>query len=162
MTILGLLQNQWFKNPKRAAAIYASHGINYDRIAQLNRAYLFMGSRTGQNLQTAFGDEWCDKIIWWESSPEKAGESRIAFPPNPRWIAKGIRHFKPEVVIAFGAIAKKGINIVTRMILKDGEDDFDVLYAPHPTARFRPNLGWELLEAKNLLMKRLTLRNYSE
>lgn len=161
MNILAILQNQWFHDPVRAAQIYDRHGKDYDRIAELNGAYLFMGSKTGKRLESAFGDEWCDKIIWWESSPEKAGKSSGVFPPNPDWIAAAVRHFQPEVVIAFGAVAKLGIDIVSRMTLTEEEDSFDVLCAPHPAAR-HPQVEWELANAKTRLMKRLAVRGYEE
>lgn len=63
MTIVVILQNQWFKDPEGIRAMFAEHPERRERYIE---AFLFMGCLTGKRLRSAFGDELCDEIIWEE------------------------------------------------------------------------------------------------
>jgi hypothetical protein len=141
MKTLAILQNQWFKNPERAQAIYDSHGDDLDRRAQLNRAYLFMGCATGRRIKSAFGDAACapGAIIWEEANPKKAGESSGCFPPDPDHIRRILDYHAPDVVIAFGNVAREVLEMIDGITFYGtrnlGKRSWTVLFAPHPAAR---------------------------
>lgn len=108
MKILAILQNQWFKDPDRIAAIYARHADDLDYRARLNARYLFCKSLTGRRLKAAFGD-LCDSIVWEEASPQVGGRSSSAFRADIQHIKRLVDHHQPEVIIAFGKIAQDGV-----------------------------------------------------
>jgi hypothetical protein len=143
-TVLVILQNQWFKDPVRVRAIYGKYIAEKDwhSVEYLNGAYLYRGCKTGEKIKRAFGESSLD-WNYWEATPQIAGKSDGVFPPDPDWIAIGIRHFKPDIVIPFGQVAKKGLETAVKMVLSPDEDTFSVLYAPHPAARY-PSVEWDL------------------
>jgi hypothetical protein len=95
-----------------------------------------MGCLTGKRLRAAFGD-LCDPggIVWTEASPKIAGQSDGVFPPDLEHIHRTIAFFRPELVLAFGAVAKAGINGVEDRLAKEEGITFEVFYGPHPAAR---------------------------
>jgi hypothetical protein len=120
--ILAFLQNQWFKNPERAAAIYARRP---ELRRKLNARFLFAGCLTGRRLRMSLGDDLCREIEWEEVSKEVAGESSGAFPPDPKHVAAVLEEVKPDVVLLFGKIAEEIEHMVPCKVIK----------APHPAAR---------------------------
>lgn len=121
MKIVAFLQNQWFKDPEWAKQMLQ----RYPRHRFLH-CTLFMGCKTGQNLRIAFGD-LCEEIYWEEVSREIGGHSSSAFPPDLEHISAVLDQQRPDVVLAFGKIATKGVKACWqgRMI-----------EYPHPAARF--------------------------
>ncbi len=125
MKVLAILQNQWYRDPDRVRALLNG------KTPQFRRAFLartlFAGCRTGKVLLDVFGRERCARIVWEEASPEIGGISASVFPPDPAHIAAAIEVVKPEVVMAFGLVAKQG---VTGLFNPDR-----LIVGPHPTAR---------------------------
>lgn len=126
--ILAVLQNQWFQEPDRVRAIIEDGERRYP--GKFRRRFiarsLFAGCRTGSNLRRTFG-EWCDRIVWEESSREIGGRSESVFIPDVPHLQACLEELKPVVIIGFGNVACCALaNLVPadRLII-----------APHPTAR---------------------------
>lgn len=124
MKILAVLQNQWFRKPEKVRALYAQYP---ERRNYLIKQFLFMGCTTGKRLRAAFGD-LCDSIVWEEASPEIGGFAGSSFAADPDHIRRAIELHRPDVVLAFGAIARAGVDEV-----KPG---VPIIYSPHPTAKY--------------------------
>lgn len=129
MKILAFLQNQWFRDPAQAQAIYDRHP---DQHEQLNARYLFAGCLTGRRLQAAFGRGLCDQIIWENASPKIAGESAGVFPADPQHMAAAIARHQPDLILLFGRIARDGY--VASLPFRSSLF-FDPICGPHPAAR---------------------------
>lgn len=130
--ILAFLQNQWFKDPEGVKAMMEEHP---DRRERYIKAFLFMGCLTGKRLRSALGEELCDSIVWEEISPEIGGHSASKFPPDLPHIRKVIEKHSPDIVLAFGALAKDGV----RFVCCDTDVKHPcVMFAPHPAARGNP------------------------
>jgi hypothetical protein len=127
MKIVAFLQNQWFKNPEKAKAIFVKHP---DAREELIARFLFAGCLTGKRLAEAFGD-WTDKIIWEEISRDVGGHSAAAFRPDMDHIREVILKHKPYVVLAFGKIAH---NALTMLRAAPG-CPWHFISACHPAAR---------------------------
>lgn len=123
MKVLGILQNQWFREPERIRAMTADKPHMRRRL--LTRA-LFMGGKTGRILMNVFGEAWCEHIDWDEASPIIGGHSASNFPADPEHLRQVIAETTPEVIVTFGAIARAGINQVWHGT---------AIHAPHPCAR---------------------------
>jgi hypothetical protein len=139
VTIVAFLQNQWFK-PRSVPTIqrmYREHGATPEGRAKVNARLLFFKSVTGQRLKAAFSD-MCDRIIWEESSCHVGCESSSKFPADPVHINAVLDHFKPDVVLAFGTVAKEALRDIARVA---------VIAAPHPAAR-HPSARRELQDAE--------------
>lgn len=80
MTTLAFLQCQWFRDPVRVRAMLADKDdkFRWSFIAKT----LFMGCRTGVNLERVFGNR-IDSIIWEETSRDIGGKASAKFPPEP-------------------------------------------------------------------------------
>jgi hypothetical protein len=142
MKVMGILQNQWFRDPRRMEAIYARHGDDLDHRAALNRVYLFFHCETGRRLRSAFGEEVCHRIIWENASPKMVGKSDGAFPADLNHIRTILEHHKPQAVIGFGRIAVGGINTVIekmwKEVLSGRKVELETIYVGeccHPTSR---------------------------
>lgn len=140
------MQCQWFKNAERARHIYARHEGNWDRIATLNKTYLFMGCKTGRVLKSALGEDLCEEIEWMEASPEIGDRPSAKFPPDLEHIRAILAHFEPNLVICFGKVAAEGVKQVF-----SGE----MIEVPHPAAR-QPGV-FEKLRDLRLYIDTLTL-----
>ena len=123
MKILAILQNQWFKEPARIKRLLERRPKMRN---QLIGRFLFAGCPTGRRLQTAFGKELCNQIIWEEASPEIGGFSRSVFPADHAHIAAAIAKHQPEVIIGLGKVAE-GALLAMKL-----DPSIQVLYGPHP------------------------------
>lgn len=129
MKILGILQNQWFRDPAHVRAMLAreTDPIRHEKLRRRLIEYaLFAGCKTGRVLKKVFGEKLCEKIIWDEASREIAGESSGVFPADPIHLRKLVDEVKPDVIVCFGNVARDGMTAVT---------DQMVVFAPHPAAR---------------------------
>lgn len=130
MTILAILQNQWFRDPERVRKMIAEgearHPGKYRH--RLIATALFAGCRTGANLRKTFG-EWCDRIVWEESSPDIGGHAASVFPADPEHLQKLLTEIKPDVVLTFGLVATTAM---TPLLIGTPVHH---ITAPHPTAR---------------------------
>lgn len=135
MTILAIMQNQWFKNPQRAEQSLA-RVVKNDPINGRNRwiaRMLFYRCLTGRRLRGCFGESLCEQIIWEESSPHIGGKAAATFPPDPRHIAEAIRKHKPGIVLTFGRNAGLGLSDAFSRL--GNHIDFRIIAGPHPAAR---------------------------
>jgi hypothetical protein len=133
--VLGILQNQWFKNPESARRIYASHNGDRERSAKFRASALFMGCLTGRRIRDAFGEDMRHIITYEEASPEIGSVSSAAFPADKFHITKAIEWWEPEIVIAFGKIAGDGVLQAMKHMEFCGTNGFYFTAAPHPAAR---------------------------
>jgi hypothetical protein len=124
--VVAFLQCQWFKNPEHVRRIYAAHAGDMDRRASLNARFLFYKSPTGKRLMDAFGG-LCDSIVWEEVSPQIAGESSGCFPADLDHMMKVLMHHKPDIVLAFGRLAREA--------MASYGYEFELICGPHPAAR---------------------------
>jgi len=120
MTILGLLQNQWFKNPVRARQALDSYVKNGGKRHLWIGKALFMGCRSGKMLRKGFGD-LCDSIIWEEVSEHISADPTVKLRHDPIHVRRVLELHKPDIVIAFGEIAQRAVPTA--------------IPAPHPAAR---------------------------
>lgn len=125
MKIVAFLQNQWFKDPEKARQVFAR---NPDLRDKLIARYLFAGCLTGKRLQSVFGEELCDAIVWEEASGEVGGHSRSLFAADRQHMMDVIQKHKPTVILAFGKIASDGLRSLPQI-------DAGIIYGPHPAAR---------------------------
>jgi len=88
---------------------------------------LFAGCATGRVLKHCLGEDLCDTIIWEEASLEIGGRAASYFPADRAHLAARIQDEDPDMVIAFGKIARDGL---TGLFPAER-----LLTAPHPTAR---------------------------
>lgn len=124
MKIVAFLQNQWYRDPEGAKAMFARHPERRERYIS---AFLFMGCLTGKRLQSVFGEELCDGIVWEEISPEIGGHASSKFPADIAHITRVLETHKPTAVLAFGKIAGDA--------LRSMSIGWAVIYGPHPAAR---------------------------
>lgn len=128
--ILGVLQNQWFKDPARVRESIDRHPAGPAR-EQFRRAFikraLFYGCRTGINLRKCFG-EWCDRMVWEEASREIGGHAGAAFVADPIHLRAVLDELQPVAVVAFGNIAWCALQ---PLVIAPAT----LIRAPHPTAR---------------------------
>lgn len=125
MKIVAFLQNQWFKDPESIKRMFAE---NPERRERYISAFLFMGCLTGKRLQSVFGEELCDAIVWEEASSEVGGHSRSLFAADRQHMMAVINKHKPTVVLVFGKIASEGVKSLPDI-------DAAIIFGPHPAAR---------------------------
>lgn len=106
MKILGILQNQWFRDPDRVRKMIERTPEVRPRLIA---TALFMGCATGKNLKVAFGGEVCGEVVWEESSPQIGGHSSSVFPADLEHIRRRIAEVNPYVVMTFGKIATDAV-----------------------------------------------------
>lgn len=123
MTVLAVLQNQWFREPDKVRAILQRTPQARRRIITYS---LFAGCRTGQVLKAVFGDR-CRDIVWEEASPEIGGKASSCFPADHAHLRAVMEDVKPDVVLAFGRIASSALV----QLVPTGK----LIVGPHPTAR---------------------------
>ena len=127
--IAAILQNQWFRNPTRAAEMLARlverHGLamRNEWIARM----LFHSCHTGKVLRSCLGDALCDRITWEEASPIIHGDPRTAPPADHAHLSAFFDRVRPDVVIGFGRIACDAILHLCKSP--------HVILCPHPTSR---------------------------
>ena len=141
MIVLGILQNQWFREPEKVREILErASRLRGPEAARLTRRRfcaraLFAGCRTGLILRQSLGDELCQRIVWENASPELGGHAASKFPANMDHLREVLADVKPDVVIALGRIAEEALRQLV---------PWEKLFCcPHPTARgvdVRPHL----------------------
>lgn len=154
MKIVGILQNQWFKNPEKIKRIIAdeeSKGFADAREFYI-KTFLFWGCLTGRRIKSALGEDWIEQIIFEECSREMGNSASSRFPADLKHIQQVIDKHKPTVVIAFGQLAKDAL-----MQLYE-RNNFVLLLAPHPAAR-QSDVLQQLRELKRLLDIESELQN---
>lgn len=139
VTVLAIMQNQWFKDPKRWEDLHAKWP---ERRQELIARALWMGCKTGRVLQQILGEEWCERIIWEEASMRIGPRSYSAFPPDIDHIRNIIARFNPGFLVTFGKVAEKGVKIVRA--------NCPIHHAPHPAARHTSVLS-EIQTVRRLL-----------
>lgn len=104
LVILGLLQNQWARNPKAVADMFARHPEHRNQLI----GRMLMQSVSGRHLQGAFGD-WTERITWENASPGIVGHSGGSLPPDVEHINRTLTSLSPALVITFGRQAEWGV-----------------------------------------------------
>lgn len=127
LTILAIMQNQWFRDPERVKKIYER---NPERRTHFIRQFLFFNCLSGRRLQKAFGADLCRRIVWEEASPQIGGTSRSVYPADLDHLRRAIQAHEPDLIICFGKIAGDA--------LREIKPPVEVLFAPHPAARNNP------------------------
>lgn len=87
---------------------------------------LFGGCKTGRVLQKA-GFDW-DTCIWENISDEIGAFSNSCFAPSIEHIVKTINTYKPTLILAFGKVAARGLELVDIT-------GAEIMVGPHPAAR---------------------------
>ncbi len=134
MKIVAFLQNQWFKDPVRAAKIMARYEANGDGREAFIRDMLFMSCLTGKRIRTAFGKDLCSQIVWEEVSCEIGGKSDSVFKPDREHILGVLAKHSPDIVLTFGKVALNGLMGLGWESVK-GSVSFYMIAGPHPAAR---------------------------
>lgn len=142
MKILGVLQNQWFKDPGRVRMLFENNPAI--RRPYLRRT-LFAGCRTGTVLRATLGPELCQAIIWEEASKQIGSVSASTFPADVVHLIETIADVKPDVVIAFGKVAGDALALLVY--------PNQLIRAPHPCAR-GVDTALHLFEVRNSLTRR--------
>ncbi len=140
MMILGLLQNQWFKDPERAKKILARYEASGDGRETFVRDMLFLGCLTGKRIRAAFGA--FAQIIWEDASPMICGHASACPPADPAHVLRVLEKHKPELVICFGAVAFKAVMGADWFTVKRSVH-FRLITCPHPASR-GPNVITDL------------------
>lgn len=127
--IVAFLQNMWFRDPERMQQ-QLDGPFKGDR-ERFIRTWLFWNCLTGKRLMNAFGEEWCDRIIWEEQSPFLGGTSGSKFPADLAHIRKVLRKHKPPIILTFGRLATDALCSLNH----NAGVSFTQIEAPHPAAR---------------------------
>lgn len=142
--VLGLLQNQWFKDPVRAAALLARYqeheGGFWPGRHRFIRDMLFFGCLTGRRLEAAFGEDLCGYggLVWEEVSTCMGDHPGACFPPDGEHVAAVLRQVRPVAVVAFGKVARDALalpEVQAHIVQRPGRPPTATIYAPHPAAR---------------------------
>lgn len=133
MKIIGILQNQWFKNPTKIKQMIEDkiREGHADAREFYIATFLFWGCLTGRRLRATLGEEYCNEIIWEECSKEIGGCASSRFPADIQHIQQVIDKHQPTHVIAFGQLAKDALI----QLYDSGKQDYVLFIAPHPAAR---------------------------
>lgn len=145
MKVVAFLQNMWVRNPEKVKASLA-RCLERNGVAEAAKyrrrmvAYaLFAGCLTGRRLRAALGQEWCDRIIWEEASPEILGDSRTAPPPDRAHVRSVFMEHRPTVVICFSKPAWPVIQAEGQGFMHGkGQGPIErvqLMLSPHPACR---------------------------
>mgnify|MGYP002132257287 CR=1 FL=1 len=153
MTVLAIMQNQWFKDPARVAAIFSRHPSASFRRRFIKHS-LFQGCKSGNVLMSVFGD-MLDDWIFEEASPQVGGHSASSFPADLDHITTVIGDVKPDIIVTFGKTAREAIELIRVSVAVLGVTamvpiplvNWCHIAAPHPAARSADALQ-RLREAK--------------
>jgi hypothetical protein len=132
MTILGVMQNMWVRDPEKVKRQLAASAHPEELRRRLIAYALFAGCKSGRVLKAVFGEELCERIIWEEASREIGGHSASVFPPDIPHLRQVIGALPvPSILVLFGEIAQRGV-------IEAGTGGHYYVCAPHPAAR-RPD-----------------------
>lgn len=143
MTVLAIMQNQWFKNPERVRRLFARHPDQRERVIEV---MLFAGCKSGRVLKKVFGEALCGTIVWEEASPEIGDKASSVFHADRAHIEAVLKKHNPKVVLTFGAVAAGGVALTDYPVER-------VIAGPHPAAR-QP----DVLDRLRVMRERLELR----
>ncbi len=102
MTIMGLLQNTWARNPRGVEEMMRR---NPGRRNKLIASLLFSSKcTTGRRLQDVFGP-LCDTIVWENATPIVTARPGTQVAGDPAHVQAALERIKPDVVLAFGTLA---------------------------------------------------------
>lgn len=137
MRLLALMQNQWLRNADRHQAHADSLRENFIpeqwwRYREKSIPFaLFRGCKSGRVLGRNLGD-LCDRIIWEETTTRISADPSEVLPIEPLHVQAVFARYQPDVVIAFGAVARRAM----LPPIERGEiSALKVVYAPHPAVR---------------------------
>ena len=138
MRAVFLLQNQWFKDPKRAqnSIDRITSLLDGDELKARSRFIprsLFAGCRTGQIILKDFDEILHDvaiDTIFEEASKELHGYPRIVPAPDPLHVKAIIDYYSPDAMILLGRIAESAYDGIGYR-----EDPCRIFRVPHPTTR---------------------------
>lgn len=164
--VLGLLQNQWFKDPERIPHLIKQ----YDRYdGQMNcpprnrfiRDMLFMGCKTGKVLRDCFTWDLCVDIVWEEISPQIGDNPKSVFPPDEEHLLKTLELVQPRIIVAFGQIARSGLHLPkVKGWVESPARVVDLILTVHPAARGKGTID-ELKQAAHKLREFIKEANYA-
>lgn len=135
MKTVAFLQNMWVRDPERVKQMLADgvarFGEKYRH--RLTATFLFAGCQTGRRLRRELGDR-CESILWEEASREVLGNPRDVPVADLAHITTVIRTEEPQLVLAFGAVARAAILPLAH---QRGVTlpHFHLIGSPHPAAR---------------------------
>ncbi len=146
--ILAIMQNQWFPEHhiERIEEMYLEKP---DKRNWYIRYFLFQGCLTGKRLLSTLGDGYCwNHIIWEEAHPKIGNKPSANFGYDIDHIQAAIDKHKPDLIICFGATARKGVDnaLVQKVFLNQDGMGVDVYFAPHPANRDNPVKGLKELK----------------
>lgn len=123
--IVAFLQNPWFP-----AGTKPDH-ISLYRTDQEFHQKLLRQTMTGNRLVMSFGDELFKRIWWDNAAPSAVDHPRKRSPINMIHVESVINTQSPDLIIAFGELAKEAIDLSVEAMRKK------VMYCHHPNARFK-------------------------
>ena len=126
MKVVAFLQNLWVKDPPRVKLMLEQAEARGQRECML-KVLLFHGGKTGQVLTEYLGAEWCNRIVWEESTRDIGGWPGSVFPVDRMHIEGVLIKHSPQVVIAFGRPAARAV--------APWQTKFEMWECSHPTAR---------------------------
>jgi hypothetical protein len=130
MKVVAFLQNMWVRDPRHVAKMNGEDPLTELR-ETLIRYCLFAGCLTGRRLKKAFGEPWCDAIIWQEASPIVDSNPKRYHAPDESHIRAVLTKHEPKIVLCF---TKAGEPVVKDVLTKH----FTITHfiaAVHPAAR---------------------------
>lgn len=145
MTVLAIMQNQWFKNPERARRLFERHPDQRERVIEL---MLFAGCKSGRVLKKAFGESLCGMLVWEETTTEIGDNASSVFKVDYDHLRRVIHKHDPKVVLAFGKIAAGAVGVIL--------PQHKIIAGPHPAAR-QPDVLDRLRDMRRTLEMKLQL-----
>jgi hypothetical protein len=136
MKVLAFLQNAWYRNPDKIAALFARRP---ERRNDLVARFLFAGCLTGRRLRQALGNDWCNRIIWEETSPRLGDHSSAKFKADQVHMLDAIDKHEPDVIVCFGSVARDALaRLIEQSVMLGckGRIAAAIVTAPHPAARY--------------------------
>jgi hypothetical protein len=146
--VMGLLQNQWLKDPARIPRILELYERHADRLEEpprnrFIRDMLFFGCPTGRNLRKYLGEDLCGEIVWEEVSPRVGDRPSSVFPPDAGHLLRSFKRVRPDCVVMFGRVASSCV-LLRPVAEYFAEFDVSTLHCCHPAARNAPQVAREL------------------
>lgn len=138
MVVMGLLQNQWFRDPVRAARLldYYVRPDGDGRNAFI-ADMLFRGCLTGRRIKLAFGDRAARRIVWEETTPIMTADPSTVLPVDHGHVRAALDRIRPGLIVAFGRVAASAFSGTPTTPAFDyvRDNGAAVIFAPHPAAR---------------------------